>query len=145
MKLIGLKVSDVQDLNLGNFCLTLEDGTKVVTSIIIPASAKVADDDDEDEAPAPKKAAPAPAKKAAPVEDDDDEDETPKKAAGKKKPEPEKDELTWEDLKGMDEDELTDYIEEGGLDTDPDDFEDDLPGLRKAIAKEQGIEIPKKK
>lgn len=138
MKLIGLKVSDVQDLNLGNFCITLDDGTKIVSSIIIPAGAKATEDDeDEDEKPA--------AKKAAPVEEDEDEEPAPKKAAGKKKPEPEKDELTWEDLKGMDEDELTDYIEEEGLDTDPDDFEDDLPGLRKAIAKEQGIEIPKKK
>ncbi len=141
MKIIGLKVKAVLELENGFSSVVLEDGTQIVSKILIPgtgAPAAAADDDDEDE-PVTKK----PAAKKPVVEDDDEEEEKPK---GKKKPEPEeKDDLTWEDLKGMDEDELTDLIDEEKLDTDVDDYDDDLPGLRKAIAKEMGIEIPKKK
>lgn len=53
--------------------------------------------------------------------------------------------LTWDDLKKMDVDELTELIQDEKLDVDEDDFEDDEEGLRKAIAKEMEIEIPKKK
>jgi hypothetical protein len=128
MKITGLKVKAVLELENGFSSVVLEDGTQIVTKIIIPGSGAAAAEADEDDEPEEKPAAKPAAKKPA------------------AKPEPEeKDELTWEDLKGMDEDELKDYIDEEGLDTDADDYEDDLPGLRKAIAKEQGIEIPKKK
>jgi len=56
---------------------------------------------------------------------------------------------TWDDLKEMDFDELSELCKESGLDTDPDDFEegdeDSEEKFRKAIAKECEIEVPEKK
>ena len=54
------------------------------------------------------------------------------------------DNYTWDDLKGLDEDELGDLIKENDLDVDPDDYDDNENGLRRAIAKECGITPPKK-
>lgn len=71
------------------------------------------------------------------------------KKADKKAPAPkdDDDDLTWEEIKEMDEEELADIIEEEDLDIDPedDDFEDDIEALQKAVAKALKIEIPKKK
>ena len=54
-------------------------------------------------------------------------------------------ELTGEDLANMDFEELEDVCDDQDLDTDPDDFdEEEVEKLRKAIAKELGIELPKK-
>ena len=84
---------------------------------------------------------------------EDDEDDLPKfreaiaKECGIDVPEKASDDdYTWEDLKGMDFDELKDLVEEEDLKTDVDDYdEDDEDKLRRAIAKELDIEAPAKK
>lgn len=150
MKIVGLKVKSAEELNNGFTAITLDDGTMIVTQIII--GAKLADDDEEDEAapaPAPK---PQASKKPAPVEDDDEDDDDDEEEAPKKPKKPaddeddDDDELTWPDIKSMDEDELRDLCEEEDrlAKIDPDDYEDDLDGFRKAVAKKLGIEIKKK-
>lgn len=74
------------------------------------------EDDDEDE------------------DEDDDEDEE------------EDDEVTPEDLAGMDFEALEDLCDDKELETDPDEFdEEDVEKLRKAVAKELGITLPKAK
>ena len=69
-------------------------------------------------------------------EEDDDEDDSD---------EDEDEELTPESLMEMDFEELEDLCDEKDLDTDPDDFDEDDDKLRKAIAKELGITLPKAK
>ena len=50
-----------------------------------------------------------------------------------------------EELNEMDFEELEDICEDKSLDTDPDDYdEDEVEKLRKAVAKELGINLPKK-
>lgn len=67
-------------------------------------------------------------------EEDDDEDEE------------EDDEVTPEDLAGMDFEALEDLCDDKELETDPDEFdEEDVEKLRKAVAKELGITLPKAK
>lgn len=90
------------------------------------------------------------------TEDDEDEDEEPTKKPGKKSVKPpveeeeeedeeeEAGELTWDDINSMDATELSEVIEQYGLDVDTDDFDDDLKGLKKAVAVELDIEVPKK-
>lgn len=66
-----------------------------------------------------------------------------KKEKKKSEPDPEPDpELDWDELKDMDEDDLVDYAEDNDIELDEDMDEDDI---RKAIAKDLDIEIPKKK
>lgn len=66
--------------------------------------------------------------------DDDDEDEE------------EDDEVTPEDLAGMDFEALEDLCDDKELETDPDEFdEEDVEKLRKAVAKELNITLPKAK
>ena len=66
-------------------------------------------------------------------EDDEDEDESD-------------DEVTPEDLAGMDFEALEDLCDDKELETDPDEFdEEDVEKLRKAVAKELGITLPKAK
>ena len=80
------------------------------------------DDDDEDE--------------DSDEDDDDDDDED----------EEEDDEVTPEDLAGMDFEALEDLCDDKELETDPDEFdEEDVEKLRKAVAKELGITLPKAK
>ena len=51
--------------------------------------------------------------------------------------------LTPEQLAGMDFEELEDLCDDKDLDTDPDDYdEDDIDKFRKAVAKELGITLP---
>ena len=67
-------------------------------------------------------------------EDEDDEDSD------------EDDEVTPEDLAGMDFEALEDLCDDKELETDPDEFdEEDVEKLRKAVAKELGITLPKAK
>ena len=67
-------------------------------------------------------------------DEDDDEDEE------------EDDEVTPEDLAGMDFEALEDLCDDKELETDPDEFdEEDVEKLRKAVAKELGITLPKAK
>lgn len=61
-----------------------------------------------------------------------------------KKAEVDVDDLEWSDIDGMDEDELSDLIKQEKYDIDLEDYDDDLPGLKKAVAKEIGIKPPKK-
>ena len=69
-------------------------------------------------------------------EDDEDEDED----------EDEDDEVTPEDLAGMDFEALEDLCDDKELETDPDEFDEgDVEKLRKAVAKELGITLPKAK
>ena len=66
-------------------------------------------------------------------EEDEDEDE-------------EDDGVTPEDLAGMDFEALEDLCDDKELETDPDEFDDeDVEKLRKAVAKELGITLPKAK
>lgn len=67
-------------------------------------------------------------------EDEDDEDSD------------EDDGVTPEDLAGMDFEALEDLCDDKELETDPDEFdEEDVEKLRKAVAKELGITLPKAK
>lgn len=67
-------------------------------------------------------------------DEDDDEDEE------------EDDEVTPEDLAGMDFEALEDLCDDKELETDPDEFDEkDVEKLRKAVAKELGITLPKAK
>lgn len=71
-------------------------------------------------------------------DDDEDEDED--------EDEEEDDEVTPEDLAGMDFEALEDLCDDKELETDPDEFdEEDVEKLRKAVAKELGITLPKAK
>ena len=73
-------------------------------------------------------------------EDDDDDDDDDSEE------EEEEEELTGEELAEMDFEELEDVCDDKDLETDPDDYdEDDIEKLRKAIAKELGLELPAKK
>jgi ribonuclease E len=66
-------------------------------------------------------------------DDSDDEDE-------------DDDEVTPEDLAGMDFEALEDLCDDKELETDPDEFdEEDVEKLRKAVAKELNITLPKAK
>ena len=70
------------------------------------------------------------------AEDSDDEEED----------EDEDDGVTPEDLAGMDFEALEDLCDDKELETDPDEFdEEDVEKLRKAVAKELGITLPKAK
>lgn len=67
-------------------------------------------------------------------EDEEDEDEE------------DDDEVTPEDLAGMDFEALEDLCDDKELETDPDEFdEEDVEKLRKAVAKEMNITLPKAK
>ena len=75
-------------------------------------------------------------------EDEDDEDEED----GDDEDEDDEDGVTPEDLAGMDFEALEDLCDDKELETDPDEFdEEDVEKLRKAVAKELGITLPKAK
>lgn len=93
------------------------------------------DEDDEDEDP---------------DEDDEDSDEEDEDDESEDEDddedEEEDDEVTPEDLAGMDFEALEDLCDDKELETDPDEFdEEDVEKLRKAVAKELGITLPKAK
>ena len=72
-------------------------------------------------------------------EDSDEEDEDEDEEDGD-------DVVTPEDLAGMDFEALEDLCDDKELETDPDEFdEEDVEKLRKAVAKELGITLPKAK
>jgi len=80
------------------------------------------------------------------IEELDLEKPTKKEKETKKpaKKEVDVDDLEWDDIDGMDEDELSDLIKQEKYDIDLEDYDKDLPGLKKAVAKEIGIKPPKK-
>ena len=78
-------------------------------------------------------------------EDSDEEDEDDE-SEDNEEDEDEDDEVTPEDLAGMDFEALEDLCDDKELETDPDEFdEEDVEKLRKAVAKELGITLPKAK
>lgn len=78
-------------------------------------------------------------------EDSDEEDEDDE-SEDEDEDEEEDDEVTPEDLAGMDFEALEDLCDDKELETDPDEFdEEDVEKLRKAVAKELGITLPKGK
>ena len=78
-------------------------------------------------------------------EDDEDSDEDDEDS-DEDSDEDEDDEVTPEDLAGMDFEALEDLCDDKELETDPDEFdEEDVEKLRKAVAKELGITLPKAK
>ena len=78
-------------------------------------------------------------------EDSDEEDEDDE-SEDDEEDEEEDDGVTPEDLAGMDFEALEDLCDDKELETDPDEFdEEDVEKLRKAVAKELGITLPKAK
>ena len=79
-------------------------------------------------------------------EDEDEEDEEDSDDDDEDSEEDEDDEVTPEDLAGMDFEALEDLCDDKELETDPDEFdEEDVEKLRKAVAKELNITLPKAK
>lgn len=79
-------------------------------------------------------------------EDDESEDDEEDESEDDEEDEEEDDEVTPEDLAGMDFEALEDLCDDKELETDPDEFdEEDVEKLRKAVAKELGITLPKAK
>lgn len=80
-------------------------------------------------------------------EEDEDEDESDDEDSDEDdEDEDEDDGVTPEDLAGMDFEALEDLCDDKELETDPDEFdEEDVEKLRKAVAKELGITLPKAK
>ena len=83
-------------------------------------------------------------------EEDEDEDESDDEDSDEDESdeddEDEDDGVTPEDLAGMDFEALEDLCDDKELETDPDEFdEEDVEKLRKAVAKELGITLPKAK
>ena len=78
--------------------------------------------------------------------DEDEEDEDEEDEDEEDEDEDEDDGVTPEDLAGMDFEALEDLCDDKELETDPDEFdEEDVEKLRKAVAKELGITLPKAK
>ena len=79
-------------------------------------------------------------------EDSDEDDEDDEDEDSDEDDEDEDDGVTPEDLAGMDFEALEDLCDDKELETDPDEFdEEDVEKLRKAVAKELGITLPKAK
>ena len=79
-------------------------------------------------------------------DDDSDEDEEEGDEDEEEGDEDDEDEVTPEDLAEMDFEALEDLCDDKELETDPDEFdEEDVEKLRKAVAKELGIALPKAK
>ena len=80
-------------------------------------------------------------------EEDEDEDESDDEEEDEDEDDEDEDDgVTPEDLAGMDFEALEDLCDDKELETDPDEFdEEDVEKLRKAVAKELGITLPKAK
>ena len=131
-----------EELINGARIVTYEDGSVDVFPAVIHLTAEQAsnlfgsddeDSDDEDEEDS---------EEDEDSEDDEDEDED---SDDEDEEDDEDDEpLTAEALAKMDFEELEDVCDDKDLDTDPDDFEEeDVEKLRKEIAKELGLKLPK--
>lgn len=79
-------------------------------------------------------------------EDDEDSDDEEDEDEDGDEDDEDDDEVTPEDLAGMDFEALEDLCDDKELETDPDEFdEEDVEKLRKAVAKELNITLPKAK
>lgn len=133
-KEVELKEVSRTEIN-GAIIIKYEDGSVKIIPAPIMLSAEEAEDlfgsesDDEEE-------------EEEESDDDDEEDDDDDDS----EEEEEEEELTGEELAEMDFEELEDVCDDKDLETDPDDYdEDDIEKLRKAIAKELGLELPAKK
>ena len=96
---------------------------------VFGGEAEESDDDDSDE-----------------DEEEGDEDEEEGDDDDEEGDDDDEDEVTPEDLAEMDFEALEDLCDDKELETDPDEFdEEDVEKLRKAVAKELGIALPKAK
>ena len=96
---------------------------------VFGGEAEESDDDDSDE-----------------DEEEGDEDEEEGDEDEEEGDDDDEDEVTPEDLAEMDFEALEDLCDDKELETDPDEFdEEDVEKLRKAVAKELGIALPKAK
>ena len=79
-------------------------------------------------------------------EEDEEDDDSDDEDEDEEEDDEEDDEVTPEDLAGMDFEALEDLCDDKELETDPDEFdEEDVEKLRKAVAKELNITLPKAK
>lgn len=79
-------------------------------------------------------------------DEDEDEEDSDEDEDDEDSDEDEEDGVTPEDLAGMDFEALEDLCDDKELETDPDEFDEgDVEKLRKAVAKELGITLPKAK
>lgn len=129
-KEVELKEVSRTEIN-GAIIIKYEDGSVKIIPAPIMLSAEEAEDlfgsESDDE------------KEEEEESDDDDDDDSEEE-------EEEEEELTGEELAEMDFEELEDVCDDKGLETDPDDYDEDaVEKLRKAIAKELGLKLPAKK
>lgn len=97
------------------------------------------DEEDEDEDESDEEDGDSEDEEEEDEEEEDEEDEDEEDGD-------EEDGVTPEDLAGMDFEALEDLCDDKELETDPDEFdEEDVEKLRKAVAKELGITLPKAK
>lgn len=79
-------------------------------------------------------------------DEDEDDDDSDDEDEDDDEDEEEDDEVTPEDLAGMDFEALEDLCDDKELETDPDEFDEEgVEKLRKAVAKELNITLPKAK
>ena len=103
---------------------------------VFGGEAEESDDDDSDEAE----------DDSDDDEEDEDEDSDEDEDDSDDEESDDDDEVTPEDLAEMDFEALEDLCDDKELETDPDEFdEEDVEKLRKAVAKELGIALPKAK
>lgn len=146
-KKVELKEVSRVEIN-GNIIITYEDGSvKIIPAPIMltadQASEIFGSEDDEDEEESEDDEDEDDSEEDEEDEEDEDEDDSDEDEEDE---EEEEEELTGEALAEMDFEELEDVCDDKDLDTDPDDFdEEDIEKLRKAIAKELGIQLPAKK
>lgn len=153
-KKVELKEVSRVEIN-GNIIITYEDGSvKIIPAPIMLTADQASEifgsedeeeeesDDDEDEEESEDDEDEDDSEEDEEDEEDEDEDDSDED----EEEEEEEEELTGEALAEMDFEELEDVCDDKDLDTDPDDFdEEDIEKLRKAIAKELGIQLPAKK
>ena len=149
-KKVELKEVSRVEIN-GNIIITYEDGSvKIIPAPIMLTADQASEifgseesDDDEDEEESEDDEDEDDSEEDEEDEEDEDEDDSDEDEEDE---EEEEEELTGEALAEMDFEELEDVCDDKDLDTDPDDFdEEDIEKLRKAIAKELGINLPAKK
>lgn len=150
-KKVELKEVSRVEIN-GNIIITYEDGSvKIIPAPIMLTADQASEifgsedeeeeesDDDEDEEESEDDEDEDDSEEDEEDEEDEDEDDSDEYE------EDEEEELTGEALAEMDFEELEDVCDDKDLDTDPDDFDEDIEKFRKAIAKELGIKLPAKK
>lgn len=150
-KEVELKEVSRTEIN-GAIIIKYEDGSVKIIPAPIMLSAEEAEDlfgsesDDEEEEEEEESDDDDDSEEEEEEESDDDDEEDDDDDDDDSEEEEEEEELTGEELAEMDFEELEDVCDDKDLETDPDDYdEDDIEKLRKAIAKELGLNLPAKK